>query len=91
MLSDILKKKVRINENGKIRKITFHEALLRKVAEDGIRGNIKSIGYLLYRYYAAAAGGVAQTDLSEDDKAVLAAYLRKLKNKPEDDGGEGQP
>jgi hypothetical protein len=29
--------------------------------------------------------------LSEDDKAVLDAYLRKLKNKPEDDGGEGQP
>jgi hypothetical protein len=91
MLSDILKKKVRINENGKVRKITVLEAILRKVAEDCLRGNIKSVGFLLNRYYAAAAGGVAQADLSEDDQAVLDAYLRKLKNKPEDDGGEGQP
>jgi hypothetical protein len=73
MLSDILKKKVRINENGKVRKITVLEAILRKVAEDCLRGNIKSVGFLLNRYYAAAAGGATQADLSEDDKAVLDA------------------
>jgi hypothetical protein len=91
ILRELLQHKVRITENGKVRKITFLEAILRKVAEDCLRGNIKSVAFLLNRYYAAAAGGVAQADLSEDDKAVLAAYLRKLKNKPEDDGGEGQP
>ncbi len=91
ILNELLQHKVRITENGKVRKITFHEAILRKVAEDGLRGNIKSVGFLLNRYYAAAAGGVAQADLSDDDKAVLDAYLRKLKNVPEDDGREGQP
>jgi len=93
ILNEILQHKVRITENGKVRKITFHEAALRGVAEDCIRGpnKIKSVGFLLDRYSAAAAGGVAQADLSEDDKAVLAAYLRKLKKKPKDDGGEGQP
>jgi hypothetical protein len=91
ILRELLRHLVRINENGKVRKITFLEAILRKVAEDCLRGNIKSVGFLLSRYYAAAAGGAAQADLSEDDKAVLDAYLRKLKNKPEDDGGEGQP
>ncbi len=90
ILRELLQHKVRINENGKIRKITFFEAILRKVAEDGLRGNIKSVGFLLNRYYAAVAGAAAQADLSEDDKAVLDAYLRKLKNRPEDDGGEGQ-
>jgi hypothetical protein len=91
ILREVLQHKVRINENGKVRKITLFEAILRRVAEDSLRGNIKSIGFLLNRYYAAAAGGVAQADLSEDDKAVLDAYLRKLKNLPENDGGEGQP
>jgi hypothetical protein len=91
ILSDLFKQKVRISENGKVRKITVLEAILRKVAEDCLRGNIKSVGFLLNRYYAAAAGGAAQAELSEDDQAVLDAYLRQLNNKPEDDGGEGQP
>jgi hypothetical protein len=91
ILNEILDHKVVLNDRGKTRRITLLEAILRKVAEDGLRGNIKSIGFLLNRYYAAAADGVAQADLSEDDKAVLDAYLRKLKNVPEDDGGEGQP
>jgi hypothetical protein len=91
ILHDLLQQKVRINENGKVRKITLHEAILRRIAEDSLRGNIKSVGFLLNRYYAAVAGGVAQADLSEDDKAVLDAYLRKLKDPPEDDGGQGQP
>ena len=91
ILSDLFKQKVRISENGKVRKITVLEAILRKVAEDCLRGNIKSVGFLLNRYYAAAAGDAAQADLSEDDKAVLDAYLRKLENKPENDAGEGQP
>ena len=91
ILGELLQHKLRINENGKVRKITFLEAILRKVVEDCLRGNIKSIGFLLNRYYAAAAGGAAQADLSEDDKAVLDAYLRKLKTLPENDGGEGQP
>jgi hypothetical protein len=91
ILRELLQQKVRITENGKVRKITLHEAILRRIAEDSLRGNIKSVGFLLNRYYAAVAGGVAQADLSEDDKAVLDAYLRKLKDQPEDDGGEGQP
>jgi hypothetical protein len=91
ILNGILKKKVRINESGKVRKITVLEAILRKVAEDGLRGNIKSVGFLLNRYSTAMAGGAAQADLSEDDRAVLDAYLRKLKENPDDDGGEDQP
>ena len=91
ILQELLQHKVSLSERGKTRKIILLEAILRKVAEDCLRGNIKSVGFLLNRYYAAAAGDTAQGDLSEDDKAVLEAYLREFKNKPEDDGGEGQP
>jgi hypothetical protein len=86
ILQELLQHKVTLNERGKARKIILLEAILRKVAEDCLRGNIKSVGFLLNRYYAAAAGETAQADLSEDDKAVLEAYLRDFKNKPEEDG-----
>jgi hypothetical protein len=88
ILRELLQHKVALNERGKTRKITLLEAILRKVAEDCLRGNIKSVGFLLNRYYAAAAGDAAQGDLSEDDKAVLEAYLREFKNKPDDERGQ---
>ena len=89
ILQELLQHKVSLNERGKIRKIPLLEAILRKVAEDCLRGNIKSVGFLLNRYYAAAAGDVAEGDLSEDDKAILEAYLGGLKNNTEDRSGEG--
>jgi hypothetical protein len=88
ILQELLQHKVALNERGKTRKIILLEAILRKVAEDCLRGNIKSVGFLLNRYYTAAAGEAAQGDLSEDDKAVLEAYLREFKHKAEDDGGQ---
>jgi hypothetical protein len=87
ILQELLQHKVALNERGKTRKIILLEAILRKVAEDCLRGNIKSVGFLLNRYYAAAAGDAVQADLSEDDKEVLDAYLRDFK-KPTQDGGD---
>jgi hypothetical protein len=86
ILQELFQHKVALNERGKTRKIILLEAILRKVAEDCLRGNIKSVGFLLNRYHAAAAGDAAQADLGEDDKAVLEAYLREFQNKPEDGG-----
>jgi hypothetical protein len=91
ILRELLQHKVSLNERGKTRKITLLEAILRKVAEDCLRGNTKSVGFLLNRYYAAVAGNAVEADLSEDDKAVLEAYLREFKDKPKDDGGESEP
>src|ERR1700710_869833 len=47
ILQDLLEHKVTLNDRGKTRQITFLEAILRKVAEDCLRGNIKSVGFLL--------------------------------------------
>ena len=52
ILQELLQHKVVLNERGKTRKIILLEAILRKVAEDCLRGNIKSVGFLLNRYYA---------------------------------------
>ena len=90
ILQELLQHKVTLNERGKTRKITLLEAIMRKVADDCLKGNIKSVGFLLNRYYAAAAGEAVEGDLSEDDKAVLENYLRDLKSTTEGGGGEGQ-
>jgi hypothetical protein len=79
ILQELLQHKVALNERGKTRKIILLEAILRKVAEDCLRGNTKSISFLLNRYQAAAAGDAVQGDISEDDKAVMEAFLREFK------------
>jgi hypothetical protein len=85
-LKELLQHKVVLNERGKTRKISLLEAILRKVADDCLKGNTKSISFLLNRYQTAAAGDAVQGDISEDDKAVMEAFLREFK--PAKDDGE---
>ena len=85
ILKELLQHKVMLNERGKTRKITLLEAILRKVADDCLKGNTKSISFLLNRYQTAAAGDAVQGDISEDDKAVMEAFLREFKPKKDDD------
>jgi hypothetical protein len=85
ILQELLQHKVSLNERGKTRKIILLEAILRKVAEDCLKGNVKSVNFLLNRYYAAAAGDDVQGDISHDDKAVLEAFLGQFKSKNDAD------
>jgi hypothetical protein len=88
ILRELLQHKVGINERGKTRKITLLEAVLRRVAEDSLKGNLKSLAFLLNRYNAIPRGDPTQDGIGQDDKAVLEAYLREFK--PAEDG-EGAP
>jgi hypothetical protein len=85
ILQELLQHKVMLNERGKTRKIILLEAILRKVADDCLKGNTKSISFLLNRYQAAAAGDTVQGDISEDDKVVMEAFLREFKPEKDDD------
>jgi hypothetical protein len=85
ILQELLQHKVALNERGKTRKIILLEAILRKVAEDSLRGNTKSISFLLNRYQAAAVGDAGPADISQDDQAVLDAFLREFKPQKDDD------
>lgn len=85
ILQEVLQQKVRLTEHGRIRKITVLEAAVRRVAEDSLKGNIKSIAFLFNRYEAILAGETAQLGLGEDDKVVLDAYLEQFQSKSEAD------
>jgi hypothetical protein len=83
ILRELLHHKVVLNERGKSRKIILLEAILRKVAEGCLRGNVKSVAFLLNRYYAASAGSNIDSEIGEDDKAVLDAFLKKFETNNE--------
>ncbi|MBR1153973.1 DUF5681 domain-containing protein [Bradyrhizobium sp. JYMT SZCCT0428] len=83
ILLELLQQQVGLNERGKARRITILEAIFRRIIEDGLKGNTKSAAFILNRYQAATSGGTMESGLSEDDEAVLEAYLQKYRSNNE--------
>jgi hypothetical protein len=81
ILRDLLQQKISLNERGKARRITIHEGIFRRIIEDCLKGNTKSAAFLLNRHHAMTSGESMESGLSEDDEAVLEAYLHKYQNK----------
>lgn len=86
MLNELLFQKIKVREGGRERRITLFEGMLRRFAEDSLKGNIKAAAFLFNRYGATSSGESHQPDLSDDDQAVLKAYAQDLltKSKKED-------
>jgi hypothetical protein len=92
ILQELLQQKVAVNDRGKRRKIMLLEAVLRRIIDDCLKGNTKSAAFLLNRYHMYVTGAdVAGSDIGEDDKAVLQAFMRQIKPKSEDDDNGGAP
>ena len=81
ILRELLDQKIGLNERGKTRRITVLEGILRRIAEDCLKGNTKSAAFLLNRHHAMTSGEPMESGLSEDDEAVLEAYLQKYQSK----------
>jgi hypothetical protein len=79
IMRELLGQKVGISHRGKTKRITLHEALYRRVLEDGLKGSLKSIAFLLARHAHASADPAATDQLSPDDQAIIEAFERKLK------------
>lgn len=78
MLNELLFQKIKIREGGRERRITLIEAMLRRFAEDSLKGNIKAAAFLFNRYGATSSAESHQSELSDDDQAVLKAYAQDL-------------
>ena len=78
ILRGLLQRKITIRVGGKPRKIAILEAILTRVVEDSLKGNIKSAGFLLNRYGAMVSKEIGQAELSQDDREVLQASLKKM-------------
>jgi hypothetical protein len=80
ILREVLSEKISLRQpNGRTRKIPVLEGIHRKQAEFALKGNTSSAAFVLNRYAALVSGELQPEDLSEDDRAVLDAFARRLK------------
>jgi Family of unknown function (DUF5681) len=80
ILHQLLQQKISLNERGRTRRITVLEGILRRIAEDSLRGDIKSAVFMLNRLQAMSSGETDESGLSDDEKTVLETYLKKYKS-----------
>jgi hypothetical protein len=52
---------------------------LRRIAEDSLKGNIKSSAFMLNRLQAMYSGETDESGLSDDEQTVPATYLKNFK------------
>jgi hypothetical protein len=85
ILKEVLNEKISLRQpNGRTRKIPVLEGIHRKQAEFALKGNTKSAAFILNRYAALVSGELQPEDLSEDDRAVLDAFARRLQESGHD-------
>jgi len=83
---EILGRKVSLPIGGRPKKVTIQEAIQYRIANDALGGNIKSAGFILNRFATIVTGeGAPAADLSEDDRAVLEAFARRLTDEAEEE------
>ena len=83
ILHELLHQKISLNERGRTRRITVLEGILRRIAEDCLKGNTKSAAFLLNRYHAMTSNEPDESGLSDDEQTVLETYLKKFQSNPD--------
>jgi hypothetical protein len=83
MLDELLFQRIPVRQGGRDLRMTVIEAIFRRLAEDSLKGNIKAAGFLFNRLSAISSDQPQQTELMEDDEAVLEAYLKEYLAKKE--------
>ena len=88
ILRDLMNRKFKIREGKKVRTVTFLEGMLLNFAEDSLNTkNTKTAAFLLNRY-GLVSGDAQPNEISEDDRAVLKAFVKRatVELEKEDDG-----
>jgi hypothetical protein len=88
MLDELLFQRIPVRQGGRDLRMTVIEAIFRRLAEDSLKGNIKAAGFLFNRLSAISSDQPQQTELMEDDQAVLQAYLKEYLSKREANDGK---
>jgi hypothetical protein len=90
MLQDALSRRVRIQEDGRARWLTFQEVIIRRLVNDAARMNpnaLKILVSLISRYEGTSETSVDMKALSAEDQAILAGYMAGQKEPGAFDGG----
>ena len=80
-LTELMKRKVAVRENGRPRRISRQEAMLLSLYDKALRGDVRAatniINMMLEIDPAARAEVAPEGALSETDKEILADFLRR--------------
>jgi len=78
LLQDILRQRVSVAENGKIRTFSTLEVMLHRLKDDAMQGDQKAIKFLLSltdRYAGSPETAIQLHDILAEDEEILAQYL----------------
>ena len=100
-LRELMNSKVTVTEQGRSRRISRLDVMLRQLANDAMRGDQRAFRLLmdfLHRYGAEAEGAVRSEEITSEDLEILSDYLRRTgssnsdlnasPNQGDDDDGE---
>jgi hypothetical protein len=80
MLQDIIQQKIGVTENGKTRRISALEVMLRRLVNDAMRSDPRALKLLLSlvdRYGDSPEAALDIAEVLADDRAILAQYLQE--------------
>jgi hypothetical protein len=78
-LRETLNRKLTLREGGKARKVTVREALFIRLAEDSLKGNVKSMALLLNLDREMLAGEAGPIAVGEDDRDIVKNFLARVR------------
>jgi len=83
ILREILSRKIKNRSGDRVRTITVLEGILLRIADDSLKGDIKSATFLLNRYGSMVSGELQRSEISDDDRQVLDAYAARVRSQGE--------
>jgi uncharacterized protein DUF5681 len=85
ILSEVMKQKVSVTENGKTRRMPALEVMLRRLVNDAMRNDqaaLKIVLPLIDRYAEPEEAEVSLDQLLDEDREILARYRRTEPSDP---------
>jgi Family of unknown function (DUF5681) len=80
ILLDVVRQKVTVTESGKTRRVPAIEGMLRRLANDALRGEagaVKLLLALLDRYSDSPETAIKLVDVLAEDREILEQYLKR--------------
>ena len=92
ILKDIMRQKIAVTEKGRTRRISALEVMLRRLANDAMRTDLRALKLtlsLVDRYGDSPEAMLHLDEMLAEDRAILAEFLPELGDPPDDpdDGG----
>lgn len=80
IVKELLEEKIQIRVGGRVRTVTKRKAILMRFRDEALKGDIKSAIFILNRKNQHASNDLEQTEIGQDDRAILDAFMKRTKH-----------